>query len=259
MNGIRKDKRNSVDAHRERRILVIQNHGDAPGGVFCKTLAQNGAVIQTVYPAEGETPPDSSAGYDGLLVLGGPQNAYDDERSPFFADEMRLMRAFAADGKAVAGICLGCQLLARAYGGVVYPLGELEFGFQTLVLTRAGASDPLLGKTLPRLMEYHQDTFTLPAGATLLVGGCGRPQAFRMGNHAYGFQFHLEVDEATAREWIMDLQNGGGGVYAQYQKQFSPQFMENTLSELPRLTRESAAFCARVAKNWLLLESQDKL
>jgi GMP synthase-like glutamine amidotransferase len=42
----------------------------------------------------------------------------------------------------------------------------------------------------------------LPPGARLLATGPGcAVQAFAIGSHAYGLQFHLELTETTAAEW----------------------------------------------------------
>jgi len=44
-------------------------------------------------------------------------------------------------------------------------------------------------------VHWHHDTFDLPAGAVLLASSERYPhQAFRVGTHAYGLQFHVEVD-----------------------------------------------------------------
>jgi len=52
------------------------------------------------------------------------------------------------------------------------------------------------------VLQWHQDTFELPEGATLLATSPAYPnQAFRVGDVAYGVQFHVEVDEAMADEW----------------------------------------------------------
>ena len=51
-------------------------------------------------------------------------------------------------------------------------------------------------------LQWHGDTFDLPHGATLLAGSPAYPhQAFRVGDKAYGVQFHLEVSDSMADEW----------------------------------------------------------
>ena len=71
-------------------------------------------------------------------------------------------------------------------------------------LSAAGAADPLFrGLTTPfTTFQLHNDSFTVPPGATLLAHSPACPaQAFRLGRNAYGLQFHPEVDRAIVSAW----------------------------------------------------------
>jgi GMP synthase-like glutamine amidotransferase len=174
---------------------------------------------------------------------------------------MELMRLFDSEEKPVAGICLGCQLLARAYGGRPRPLEALEFGFVQHRLTAAGIVDPLLkGLCLPPLMEFHEDTFDLPKTATLLMEGDDCPhQCFRVGAVSYGFQPHLEADDETVRQWIDMFANGEIAAYARHRQGFDDAFMRSLLDRLEPLTDESARYGDRVAENWLALTKKKQI
>ncbi len=51
-------------------------------------------------------------------------------------------------------------------------------------------------------MQWHDDTFDLPAGAVpLLTGTACRNQAFRVAGLVYGFQCHFETDRRDMVEW----------------------------------------------------------
>src|SRR5690606_27877628 len=53
------------------------------------------------------------------------------------------------------------------------------------------------------VFHWHGDTFELPAGAVLLASSeACRHQAFRLGDHVFGFQFHLETTPASAAALI---------------------------------------------------------
>ncbi len=236
------------------RILVVQNHERTAPAALGRALQQLGAEVEVRQPAAGEALPESPEGYAGLVVLGGPQNAFDDAGNPHFQPLMQLMRDFDADNKPVAGVCLGCQLLSRAWGGEPHDCGSLEFGFTTLSLTQAGATDPVTAGPLPPLMEFHQDSFIPPAEATLLVEGefCKR-QAFRVGRASYGFQFHFEVDAPLLSVWLELFRKGELSEYAQYLAQYDEAFLQAMEAELPVRLAESQSFCARVAAAWLAL------
>jgi GMP synthase-like glutamine amidotransferase len=167
---------------------------------------------------------------------------------------MALMRDFDAQGRPVAGVCLGCQLLSRAWGGTAHSCGSLEFGFTELALTEAGASDPVVAGPLPRLMEFHEDSFIPPAEATLLVEGeyCTH-QGFRIGAASYGFQFHFEVDSRIVDTWLELFRTGQLGGYSKYVELYDDAFFATLEAELPLLLARSEAFCRRIAGNWLRL------
>jgi anaerobic selenocysteine-containing dehydrogenase/GMP synthase-like glutamine amidotransferase len=242
------------------RVLIVQNGADSPAGVLAKELLVNGAWLETVQPFRdgADVLPSSPEGFDGLVVLGGPQNAFDDESSPYFPKLVGLMRDFDAAGKPVLGVCLGCQLLARAHGGKPQPgLERLEFGYHSLETLPAADKDPVLGPALPlpRVMEFHQDTFEYPEGAEPLVQGgeaCPR-QAFRVGQASWGFQFHFEVDSAGLEGWFAKCRRGDVTPFNQCADEFDEAWFAELYSELPLLLRDAEAFCRRLARSWLAL------
>jgi GMP synthase (glutamine-hydrolysing) len=64
------------------------------------------------------------------------------------------------------------------------------------------------GSPLP-CVHWHTDTFTLPDGAVLLASSDVYPhQAFRFGERAYGFQFHVEVTASLVGHWASHLPPG---------------------------------------------------
>jgi GMP synthase-like glutamine amidotransferase len=186
------------------RILVVQHHPESPAGLVGERMAVLGAEVTTLDGERGTTLPPDAAGHDGLLILGGAMNAYDDATCPHFPDLLELARGFAAAAKPVLGICLGGQLLARAWGARVH-LGVMpEFGVTPLQPTLEAGADPLLTDASGPVpaMQWHEDTFDLPPKATpLLIGAACRNQAFRIAGVVWGFQCHLEVDREQMLAW----------------------------------------------------------
>jgi GMP synthase (glutamine-hydrolysing) len=144
------------------------------------------------------------------VVMGGPMGAFDDLDHPHLPAERELIAECASRDIPVLGVCLGAQLLAASLGGRVYRGPTLEVGLGTVQLTEDGRRDPVLGPAGPELavLHWHQDTFELPDGATLLASSAQYcHQAFRVGM-AYGLQFHVEIDGAALEQAAPHLPPG---------------------------------------------------
>jgi GMP synthase-like glutamine amidotransferase len=143
--------------------------------------------------------------FSAVVILGGPMNVYEEDRYPFLREEDLFIKETIQRGKAVLGICLGAQLVAKALGAKVTKGAVKEIGWFDVSLTKVGSRDPLfsrLPKTLP-VFQWHEDTFDLPPAGKLIATSNPVPhQAFRYGENAYGLQFHLEVTEEMIREWM---------------------------------------------------------
>lgn len=141
----------------------------------------------------------------GVVVYGGSMNVDMTGRFQFLADERAYVRSAVEAGVPYLGICLGSQMLARALDHPVYPAGVREIGFNALHPTPSAADDPLLSvfEDGDMVFHWHEDTFELPEGATLLAIGDAVPvQAFRYGDAAWGLQFHFEVDRPEIEAWL---------------------------------------------------------
>jgi GMP synthase (glutamine-hydrolysing) len=183
-------------------LLVLQHIACEPPAAFEDELRSRGLDVARVELDEGEPLPDWRE-FPAIVVMGGPMGAYEDEQHPWLAQEKRLLREAVDADVPVWGVCLGAQLLAAALGARVYRGERPEVGFLPVELSDAAASDPVF-RNAPRsfpTLQWHGDTFDLPAGATLLASSPAYPnQTFRVGR-SYGLQFHLEVPLELAEEW----------------------------------------------------------
>ena len=186
------------------RIAIVENTAITHHGQVGVALNEAGALVDVFRPFAGGGLPQDMGRYEGLVVFGGEQSALDDAAHPYLPDLARLMRGWGEAGKAVLGICLGAQVLARGYGARNILGAAPEFGWCEVRLTGAGASDPVLS-AVPgafRTFQWHSDTFTLPPGALHLATGAGaEQQAFRLGPRVYGTQFHFEANRAVVADW----------------------------------------------------------
>ncbi len=127
------------------------------------------------------------------------------DRYPFLRDEIRLIEQALTEKKAILGVCLGSQLLAAVLGAKVAKGKQKEIGWYPVTLSRAAMADPLWkGIESPfTAYHWHGDIFELPRGVEALASSALTPcQAFRYGDHAYGFLFHMEVTEKIIEEMV---------------------------------------------------------
>jgi GMP synthase-like glutamine amidotransferase len=192
------------------RVLVLENDPSDDARLFGEWLTGAGVAWDNLRAHAGEPVPADLSGYGGLVVLGGAQDAYDGPDgtpgAPWFPALKALLRVARRDRVPTLGICLGAQLIAEAFGGVVEP-GEdgYEIGPRLVGKRDAAERDPLFAPMpfTPDVLQWHRDDITeLPPDAVLLVGSPRRPhQAFRLGDRMWAVQFHLECDLAMIADW----------------------------------------------------------
>jgi GMP synthase-like glutamine amidotransferase len=185
-------------------VLVVENYDNTGLGQMAIALDEAGAKLTILRAHRGDPLPSGPDGHDAIIVLGGGQNALADDDYPYLPNLAALMRAFADSGKSTLGVCLGSQILARAYGADNLIGAAPEFGWQPVGLTPEGQDDPVFAAMPERfpIFQWHDDTFTLPRGGTRLAGNdAAHNQAFRVGRAGYGIQFHFEADRKLVAEW----------------------------------------------------------
>jgi GMP synthase-like glutamine amidotransferase len=190
------------------RLLVVQHHAGGGPGRFGDWLAAEGLSLDVVHAYAGGPLP-RRLDHAGVMVLGGGHLPDDDARAPWLAPTRALVAEALERGAPVFGICLGGQLLAQVAGGTVRGAhGEPEFGSTPLGLRSEARGDPLFGGLPERVtaVEHHVDAVTaLPPGAVWLMESERCPyQAFRVGERAWGVQFHPEADAHRVGSWDPD-------------------------------------------------------
>lgn len=139
----------------------------------------------------------------GLVVFGGRQSARDVDEDPYLAAECELLGAAVQKAIPVLGLCLGAQLLARSQGALVQRMGRRQIGWAHPRFLAAAAVDPLFAGAPPiPAPHWNEDEFGLPAGGIELQERSGPGvEAFRVGECAWGLQYHPEVDAAMLDGW----------------------------------------------------------
>lgn len=187
------------------RCLVVENDPTDDVRLLGEWLTEAGLHLEVVRAHAGEPLPADLDGYAALVVLGGEQSVHTD-REPWFDQLESLLRKAVRHATPTLGICLGAQLLASAHAGTVARAAAgPEIGAGLVAKRDAAEADPLFGPLpmLPDVIQWHYDEVTeLPHGATLLAASTNYPvQAFRIGESAWGLQFHIECDTAMLADW----------------------------------------------------------
>src|SRR3954449_6600367 len=198
-------RRTSLDG--VSRLLVVVVHDSDPPARLGQWLRDAGMELDERNVAAGDELTGGLDGFDGLVVLGGPQSALDDEvTSPELVGVRELLRqALAADFPTLA-ICLGAQLLAQVGGGTVREgIDGPEVGALLVAKRDAAYADPVFGPLplTPDVLQFHHDEISqLPTGAVLLASSpMYDNQAYRVGQHVYALQFHIETTPEIIHEW----------------------------------------------------------
>jgi len=187
------------------KILVFQHVPYEPLGTLDPLLKESGFRIRYVnFSREPEALPTLDK-YEALIVLGGPMNADQIDTFPNLVTEVQIIREAIERNMSVLGICLGAQLLAKALGGSVSRNPVREIGWYDVDLTKEGMEDPVLSAFAEHqeVFQWHEDGISLPPDAVRLASSAASSvQAFRYGDHAYGFQFHLEASRSLIDRWL---------------------------------------------------------
>lgn len=155
----------------------------------------------------GETIP-APREFDGLFIMGGPMNIYEDNKYSWLLAERKYIRRFIEIGKPAIGICLGAQLLSDALGGMVMKNEHKEIGWYPINITPDGLESPLLEDIPERItvFHWHGDTFQLPPGAELIfTNQTTRHQGFLFDKKdikVLGLQFHMEYTPQSIEKMI---------------------------------------------------------
>lgn len=186
-----------------RPVSPMRRHGGFGHWIrVAAGLGRDDAVLCRV--AEGEPLPRHD-GFAGVLVSGSAAMVTD--RHDWSERSAEWLARAAGHGVPLFGICYGHQLIAHALGGTVdwNPHGR-QMGTLPVTLRPEATHDPLfagLPARMPVQLTHRQCVLAPPDGAVVLAhterDAC---QAYRVGEHVWGVQFHPEFSAAHMRGYI---------------------------------------------------------
>ncbi|WP_288261610.1 type 1 glutamine amidotransferase [uncultured Prochlorococcus sp.] len=196
-----------------KRLIVLQHVEIEGPGLFEKVAKERDLKIEIIRLYKKNNLPETKEG-DLILIMGGPMGVKDigSERYPWLKLEIDFVKRELENKRPIIGVCLGAQLLASAAGGDVE---ILKYGSPPKVLPEIGWSQIFTNKSNNQFNElfeepfhvlhWHGDRILLPNKAVLIASSARcKEQFFRIGDFAYGLQFHIEATKAMLEEWIRE-------------------------------------------------------
>lgn len=193
-------------------VLIVEHQSDDTPQLLGERLASARADVTVVGPHLENPIPASLDGFDALVVLGGTPGPTEDDKAPWLPGVRALLAQALERETPTLGICLGAQMLATVAGGRVDNIeAGPEIGLTQMSLTEEGRTDPLLSvltefeaAQVPiQALQWHWlEAKELPPGSVPLMSSqaCNN-QAFRVGQLAWGVQFHPEALGQAAADW----------------------------------------------------------
>jgi len=187
--------------------VAIFRHARSEGPAYFATYLERRAVPWKLFALDlGRAVPKDVRKYAGIVLMGGPMSVNDG--LPWIKPLLELVREAVRMDVPTLGHCLGGQLMAKALGGEVSRSRVKEIGWgQVEVADNYVAREWFAPLAAFESFHWHGETFSIPPGATRVLGNahCAN-QAFATGKHL-GMQCHIEMTEELVHGWC----RGGAG------------------------------------------------
>jgi GMP synthase-like glutamine amidotransferase len=190
-------------------VLAVIHGERVRAGVFGEVAEERGHRLEEWSLAWEQPLPRPLDAYGAVMVFGGAMHADQDDHHPWLLEENLFLQRVLDLHLPVLGVCLGAQLVAKAAHAPVRPAPKPEIGWYSVELTEDAADDPVFADLPPRFdaFQWHYYTYDVPAGGVELARSDVCTQAFRLGDCAWGIQFHAEVTSDVIAAWLEDTED----------------------------------------------------
>ena len=190
-----------------KKILVFQHIEQEGLENIEKFFSDEKFKFITIKLFKGNKIPDNLDKFSMMIVLGGPMDSWMENDHPWLIKEKKSIKKFVVDlEKPFLGICLGCQLLGEILGARILKSKISEIGLYKINSNNNIKNDRIF-KDFPDNFEvfqwhsYEVDNIKNEDFQILASSKNTDVQLFKYKNHAYGMQFHLEVEDKTIHKW----------------------------------------------------------
>lgn len=230
----------------KKPVLILQHQTPETPAYLDTWLSERGIDCE-IYNAAIEEFPTSIDAYSALAVMGGGMSANDPLPSNRQA-EILILQAMYRDIP-VIGHCLGGQLMSRALGGTVGESPRPEIGWQPIDYVDHPLTQTWFGNDpTDTVIHWHYESFSIPAGATLLASSPACPnQAFAIGKHL-AMQFHIEINEQKIDSWVSEDDLKWIAARALYE---SAQDRDSIINGITPYLKQHKATADRIYTHWV--------
>ena len=225
-----------------KRLLVLQHLEIEGPGLFYQIAKERDMHIEIIRLDLGDELPKTNK-EDLLLIMGGPMGVKDigSTKYPWLRTERDFIKSELKKKSRIIGVCLGAQLLANAAGGDVEilkygspPKTMPEIGWSQVFFNQSHKNLNKFCETPFYVLHWHGDRILLPKNSELIASSkrC-EEQFFKIGDSAYGLQFHIESDREMTERWINEdkifINKGLGPNGQEILREEDKQFREKTI------------------------------